>query len=115
MYNATFERFSSAYDHIDVMVEPSADDQARISRPFIEDIWYWMDGVTPSEDMNRVYLRTADSNGHVTADLSFDVDLETLRAPEHVLRQLGIREAPSQELLWLARPGHSEQLERFYV
>lgn len=115
MYNPEFQQFSSAYTYITTNITCEPVDTPQISQPFIEDIWYWMDDVNETDYTGPVYLRKPKSNGHIQAELSFEPDLEQFIAPEATLRALDIRDTPTEETLWLARPGHATQLNHFHI
>lgn len=115
MYDPTFQRFSSAYDQVELRVEPGDVSTPLISQPFIEDLRYWTANLDDFNPASPVFVRTPEMDGHLRAECTRDVPVETIRLPEPVLRELGIHQAPTNTRFWVARPGHAEQLERFYV
>ena len=115
MYDPTFQRFSSAYDQAELTVDASSIRTPQISQPFIEDLRYWTAGVESDQTGETIFVRTPEMDGHIRAELNADVPMETLLLPEPTLRDLGMQNVPVQRSFWIARPGHAEQLERFYV
>jgi hypothetical protein len=113
MNGIEFQRFSSAYDQVRVTVTPAATDVPQISRALVEDLWYWT-ADRAKRVTDSIFVRFPEDDGHYHPEPVTDVALDELALPEKYCRDLGVRE-PQEQMVWIARPGHAEQLERFYV
>jgi hypothetical protein len=115
MHKSNFKRFSSAYDLITLRVEPDTVETPQLNLHMLEDLRFWVTGEPKPVTDEPIYMRTTEMSDHIKAEPSTEPDIGEMLVSGSHMRQLGLKQAPTDQSFLLARPDHAEQLERFYL